>query len=232
MMALPDFQAFAESIGYPFKNIEFLREAFTHRSYLNEHRGVQWSHNERIEFLGDAVLELVITEYLFKKFPKENEGRMTAYRSALVNTNSIAEVAAELNMGEYLLLSKGEAKDVGRARLAILANTFESVVGAIFLDQGHEAAKSFILKVLAPKIDKIIEARLWQDAKSNFQELAQEHVAITPSYKTIREIGPDHEKIFEIGLYLGDELVATGQGKSKQDAEQAAARAAIERKGW
>jgi ribonuclease-3 len=232
MASLPDFAEFANTIGYPFKNIDILREAFTHRSYLNEHRGISWHHNERLEFLGDAVLELVITEYLFNKYPNENEGRMTAYRSALVNTNSISDAASELQMGEYLLLSKGEAKDIGRARLAILANTFESVIGAIFLDQGFDSAKLFIKSALVPKLDEIITHRLWQDAKSNFQELSQEHVSITPRYTTIREIGPDHEKVFEIGVYLGDDLIATGQGKSKQDAEQVAAKAAIERKGW
>lgn len=232
MAALPDFNIFATNIGYPFNNIEILREAFTHRSYLNEHRGISWYHNERLEFLGDAVLELVITEYLYNKYPKENEGRLTAYRSALVNTNSISDAASELKMGEFLLLSKGEARDVGRARLAILANTFEAVSGAIFLDQGFEAAKTFIKNILVPKLDEIITHRLWQDAKSNFQEQSQEHVAITPRYTTIREIGPDHEKVFEIGVYLGDELIATGQGKSKQDAEQVAAKAALERKGW
>lgn len=232
MTALPDFAAFAQDIGYPFKNIDILREAFTHRSYLNEHRGVSWNHNERLEFLGDAVLELVITEYLYNKYPKENEGRMTAYRSALVNTNSISDAASELHMGDFLMLSKGEAKDTGRARLAILANTFEAVTGAIFLDQGFEAAKKFVKTILVPKLDDIIAGRLWQDAKSNFQEQAQEHVSITPRYATIREIGPDHEKVFEIGVYLGDDLVATGQGKSKQDAEQIAARTALERKGW
>lgn len=232
MAVLPDFSQFAIDIGYPFKNIDVLREAFTHRSYLNEHRGVNWAHNERLEFLGDAVLELVITEYLYKKFPKENEGRMTAYRSALVNTNSISDAATELHMGDYLLLSKGEAKDTGRARLAILANTFESVVGAIFLDQGFDAARQFITTILVPKLDDIIAGRTWQDAKSNFQEQAQEHVGITPHYATIRELGPDHEKMFEIGVYLGDELVATGQGKSKQDAEQVAAKAALARRGW
>ncbi len=232
MTSGPDFNAFANGIGYPFNNIDILREAFTHRSYLNEHRGISWFHNERLEFLGDAVLELVITEYLYNKYPKENEGRLTAYRSALVNTNSISDAASELKMGDYLLLSKGEARDTGRARLAILANTFEAVAGAIFLDQGFDAAKNFIKAILVPKLDEIITNRSWQDAKSNFQEQSQEHVAITPRYTTIREIGPDHEKIFEIGVYLGDELIATGQGKSKQDAEQLAAKAALERKGW
>ncbi len=231
-MAIPDFNEFANNIGYPFNNVDILREAFTHRSYLNEHRGISWFHNERLEFLGDAVLELVITEYLYNKYTKENEGRLTAYRSALVNTNSISDAASELKMGDYLLLSKGEARDTGRARLAILANTFEAVTGAIFLDQRFEQAKKFVKSILVPKLDSIIEGRLWQDAKSNFQEQAQEHVGITPRYTTIREIGPDHEKVFEIGVYLGDELVATGQGKSKQDAEQLAAKSALERRGW
>jgi ribonuclease-3 len=227
-----EYQKFAETIGVRFSNISLLREAFTHRSYLNEHKNLKTGHNERLEFLGDAVLELVITEYLFMKYPEESEGRLTAYRSSLVNTNSIADAAVRWKMNDFLLLSKGESKDTGRARQYILANTFESVIGAIYLDQGYEAAKDFIGRSLFDEIDRIIRERLWQDAKSRFQEESQERTGITPSYIVQKETGPDHDKRFVVGLYIGNELIATGEGRSKQDAEQAAARAGLERKGW
>lgn len=231
-MSLPDLAPLEEAIGVKFSNIEFLREALTHRSYLNEHKGVRWPHNERSEFLGDAVLELVATEHLFNSFPDEAEGRMTAYRSALVNTISLSEVCSTIGIENFLLMSKGEARDKGRARQVILANTFEAIIGAIYRDQGLSAAKDFVTRFLFPRLQAIVDEKLWLDAKSAFQEEAQERVAVTPMYKALRELGPDHDKIFEIGVFLGDELVATGQGKSKQDAEQAAARVAIVRKGW
>ncbi len=224
--------AFAETMGVRFKDIDLLREAFTHRSYLNEHRNLKTGHNERLEFLGDAVLELVITEYLFRKYPDEPEGRLTAYRSALVNTNSIADAAVRWGMNDYLLLSKGESKDTGRARQYILANTFEAVIGAVYLDQGYDKAKEFIANSLFNEIDKVVQQRLWQDAKSRFQEESQERTGITPSYIVQKETGPDHDKRFMIGLYIGDDLIATGEGRSKQDAEQAAAQAGLEKKGW
>lgn len=227
-----EYEKFAAHIGVTFKDIELLREAFTHRSYLNEHRGVNLKHNERLEFLGDAVLELVITEYLFQKYPDEPEGMLTAYRSALVNTNSISDAATTWNMNEYLLLSRGEAKDTGRARQYILANTFEAVIGAIFLDQGYAAAQEFIAKSLFDQLDEVVGKRLWQDAKSRFQEEAQERTGITPNYVVLKEIGPDHDKRFSVGVYIGTELVASGEGRSKQDAEQVAAQEALSRKGW
>lgn len=227
-----DYEKFAAHIGVKFNDINFLREAFTHRSYLNEHRGVNLKHNERLEFLGDAVLELVITEYLFQKYPDEPEGMLTAYRSSLVNTNSISDAAVVWNMNEYLLLSRGEAKDTGRARQYILANTFEAVIGAIFLDQGYASAQEFIAKSLFDQLDEIVGKRLWQDAKSRFQEEAQERTGITPSYEVLKEIGPDHDKRFAVGVYIGSDLVASGEGRSKQDAEQVAAQAGLERKGW
>ncbi|OGZ20544.1 MAG: ribonuclease III [Candidatus Lloydbacteria bacterium RIFOXYC12_FULL_46_25] len=229
---ITDYEKFAAHIGVTFTDIELLREAFTHRSYLNEHRGVNLKHNERLEFLGDAVLELVITEYLFQKYPDEPEGMLTAYRSALVNTNSISDAAVIWNMNEYLLLSRGEAKDTGRARQYILANTFEAVIGAVFLDQGYAAAQEFIAKSLFDQLDEIVGKRLWQDAKSRFQEEAQERTGITPSYEVLKEIGPDHDKRFAVGVYIGSELIASGEGRSKQDAEQAAAQVGLERKGW
>lgn len=227
-----DYSAFAAHIGVAFNDIGILREAFTHRSYLNEHRGTGLAHNERLEFLGDAVLELVMTEYLFAKYPDEPEGRLTAYRSALVNTNSISDAAAEWGMNDYLLLSRGEAKDVGRARQYILANTFEAVIGAIFLDQGYDAAKDFIAKSLFKRLDNIIENRLWQDAKSRFQEEAQERVGITPNYVVLEEMGPDHDKRFVVGVYVGSEVIAKGEGASKQEAEQVAAEEGLKKKEW
>lgn len=227
-----DYEKFAAHIGVTFNDIDLLREAFTHRSYLNEHRGTNLKHNERLEFLGDAVLELVITEYLFQKYPDEPEGMLTAYRSALVNTNSISDAAVMWNMNEYLLLSRGEAKDTGRARQYILANTFEAVIGAIFLDQGYAVAQEFIAKSLFDQLDEIVGKRLWQDAKSRFQEEAQERTGITPSYEVLKEVGPDHDKRFAVGVYIGSDLIASGEGRSKQDAEQVAAQAGLEQKGW
>ena len=226
------FEKFAKHIGVTFNDVAILREAFTHRSYLNEHRGTNMKHNERLEFLGDAVLELVITEYLYATYPDEPEGKLTAYRSALVNTNSISDAANDWDMNEYLLLSRGEAKDIGRARQYILANTFEAVIGSIFLDQGYDVAKDFIGRSLFNNLDEIVGKRLWQDAKSRFQEEAQERTGITPNYEVLKETGPDHDKRFEIGVYVGDELVATGDGPSKQDAEQVAALSALTKKGW
>ena len=219
-------------IGVKFNDKNLLIQAFTHRSYINENRVTKLKHNERLEFLGDAVLELVTTEFLYDKFPNRNEGELTAIRAALVNTITISEVSSELGFNNELLLSKGEAKDTGRARQAILANTFEAVIGAIYLDQGYEAAKVFISKNLLPRTEKIIEDSLWVDAKSKFQEKAQEHTGTTPSYKTIEETGPDHDKQFRVGVFIGGEQIATGVGKSKQDAEQQAARNGLKIKKW
>lgn len=219
-------------IGIKFDNKNLLIQAFTHRSYINENRGTKFQHNERLEFLGDAVLELVTTEFLYEKFPNRNEGELTAIRAALVNTIILSEVSSELGFNKELLLSKGEAKDTGRARQAILANTFEAVVGALYLDQGYDAAKIFISKNLLPRTDRIIEDSLWVDAKSKFQEKAQEHVGQTPSYKTLSETGPDHDKQFRVGVFIGTEQIAAGLGKSKQDAEQEAARNGLKTKKW
>lgn len=229
---MKDFKQFEEGIGITFDDKDLLKQAFTHRSYLNENRQLDRDHNERLEFLGDAVLELVTTEHLFHKYPDKPEGELTAVRAALVNTTSISGAAAGLNMNDYLLLSRGEAKDTGRARQFILANTFEAVIGAIYLDQGYEAAKQFITNNLLGMVDEIVEKGLWQDAKSRFQELAQEHENITPTYNTLKEEGPDHDKKFTVGVYVGDEMVAQGEGKSKQEAEQEAAEHALREKGW
>lgn len=227
-----DFNSFEAAIGIEFNDLNLLRQAFTHRSYLNEHRGEVSGHNERLEFLGDAVLELISTHFLYEKFPEHAEGDLTAYRAALVNAVTCAEVAQEIGMNDFLLLSRGEAKDTGRARNILLANAFEALVGAIYLDQGYDAAREFITVKLFPKIDDIIRKRLWQDAKSELQEKAQEIEGVTPNYAVLSESGPDHDKHFTIGVYVKDALVAQGEGKSKQEAEQAAAREALDKKGW
>jgi ribonuclease III len=219
-------------IGVSFADQMILLSAVTHRSYLNEHREATWDHNERLEFLGDAVLELVVTDFLFAKYPEKPEGELTAIRAALVNTVSLAAAAEKLGVNDYLLMSKGEAKDVGRARQYILANAFEACIGAIYLDQGYDAAKKFIADRLFAKTDEIVRKRLWQDAKSRFQELAQEHASITPTYETVGQSGPDHDRVFTVGVFLRREKIAEGTGRSKQEAEQQAASNAIEAKGW
>lgn len=219
-------------LGVNFTDTNVLLSAVTHRSYLNEHREATWDHNERLEFLGDAVLELVVTDFLYKKYSDKPEGELTAVRAALVNTVSLAQASEELGINEYLLMSKGEAKDVGRARQYILANAFEACIGAIYLDQGYEKAKEFIAGRLFAKTENIVHKRLWQDAKSRFQELAQEHSSITPTYETVNQVGPDHDRVFTVGVYLKSELVAEGQGRSKQEAEQQAAERAVTAKGW
>jgi len=227
-----DFSTFEKKINISFKDKSLLKQAFIHRSYINENKGSGLEHNERLEFLGDAVLELVVTDYLYVKYPAQPEGELTAYRSSLVNSNTIAEAATKLKINDYLLLSRGEAKDMGRARLYILANTFEAVIGAIYLDQGYDVAKEFIGAQLFDLIDDIVARGSWIDAKSRFQERAQEKVGITPAYKTTKEVGPDHNKLFTVGLYLGNDLVVEGAGKSKQEAEQDAARKALAKKNW
>ena len=228
---------FAKKIGLTFTDPELLCQAFTHRSYLNENRppgGAESTslHNERLEFLGDAVLELVITNYLYKKYPTKTEGNLTAYRAALVNATTIGQIAEELGVNEYLRLSRGEAQDTGRARQIILANTYEAIIGAIYLDQGYDSAERFLATTLFPSVTKVVAEKLWQDAKSYFQERAQEVTALTPHYEVLEESGPDHDKTFLVGVYLGDILVAKGSGHSKQEAEQAGARAGLKAKGW
>jgi ribonuclease-3 len=231
---MPQFEEFAKHMGVRFDDINVLKTACTHRSYLNENKGEGLEHNERLEFLGDAVLELVVTFFLFKKYPHKNEGDMTSYRAALVNTVSLSRVAETLGVNEYLLLSKGEAKDVGRARSIIMADTVEAIIGAVYVDQGYSAAANFVSKHLLEviDIDEIVAKKLWLDAKSRFQEKAQELTGLTPSYKSLKESGPDHDKQFTIGIFLGSVQVANGSGPSKQEAEQKAAEKALEAKGW
>jgi ribonuclease-3 len=223
---------FLKRIGVTFNDPKLIKKAFTHRSYVNEHKGEYIEHNERLEFLGDAVLELAVTRYLFEKYPSKTEGDLTAYRSALVNTNTIGDVAVALRMNDCLYLSKGESRDTGRARQYILADTFEAVIGAIYLDQGYDVAFNFIAQNIFPRTDEIVEKRLWQDNKSFFQEKSQEYVSITPNYAIISETGPDHDKQFTVGVYLAGEEIARGMGRSKQEAEQDAASGALKVKKW
>lgn len=226
-------EEFAEKIGVKFRNPAVLREAFTHRSYINETRERGLDHNERLEFLGDAVVELAVTNFLYKKYPDANEGDLTSYRAALVNAVTLGNLAIDMGMEEYLLLSKGEAKDKGtKARQIILANAFEALVGAIYLDLGYEVVDKFLKDYLFGKTEEIVKKELWRDAKSFFQEEAQEYAGVTPSYRTIKEEGPDHDKEFTVGVYLNEELIGTGTGKSKQDAEQGAAADGLKKKGW
>ena len=227
-----NFSKFEEKIDVNFKDKNLLRQAFTHRSYLNENPSLALEQNERLEFLGDAVLELAITEYLYKEYPKKTEGEMTALRAALVNSVTLSEAASELNIGDFLLLSKGEAKSLGKARQYILANAFEALIGAIYLNGGYEETFDFLEKNLFGKIEEVIEKKLWIDAKSLFQEKAQELESVTPAYKVLAESGPDHEKVFTMGVFLGDELITDGYGASKQEAEQDAARKALKAKNW
>ena len=227
-----NFSKFEEKIGIKFKDKNLLKQAFTHRSYLNENPSLALEQNERLEFLGDAILEMAITEYLYKKYPKKTEGEMTALRAALVNSITLSEVAGGLNIGDLMLLSKGEAKSLGKARQYILANAFEAIIGAVYLERGYEETFGFLEKNLFGKIEEVIEKKLWIDAKSLFQEKAQEIESVTPSYKVLSESGPDHEKVFTMGVFLGDELVAEGKGASKQEAEQDAARNGLKAKNW
>ncbi|OGN03010.1 MAG: ribonuclease III [Candidatus Yanofskybacteria bacterium RIFCSPHIGHO2_01_FULL_43_42] len=218
-------------IGFSFKNKDLLITALTHRSYLNENPSWRLDHNERLEFLGDAVLELVVTEYLFKNYPNP-EGEMTNWRAALVNANILSKITGEFDLNDYVLLSRGEAKDTGRARQYILANAIEALIGAIYLDQGYEPCREFINRFILKELPMIIEKRLYRDAKSLFQEMAQDKVGITPTYEVLKEWGPDHARNFEVGVFLEKELIGTGQGPSKQEAQQQAAEDALAKKGW
>ena len=219
-------------LGFVFNDKLHLLTAITHRSYLNEHREAKQDHNERLEFLGDAVLELIVTDFLFHKYPEKPEGDLTAIRSALVNTVSLASASTTLGVNDYLLMSKGEAKDTGRARQYILANLFEAFIGALYVDQGYTVAQKFVAEQLFAKTEEIVEKKLWQDAKSRLQELAQEHANFTPTYTTLGQEGPDHDRLFTVGVFLGKEKVGEGKGRAKQEAEQEAALKAIEAKSW
>ncbi len=228
-----DFSKFEEVVGVKFKNIDLLRQAVVHRSYLNEHADFELGHNERLEFLGDAVLEISVTEHLYNNFPDTPEGDLTNWRASLVNSKMLALVANEIGLEKYLYLSKGEAKDANsKARQYIIANAVEAVIGAIYLDQGMKAADKFVQARMLSKLDNILSNELYLDPKSKFQEKSQEISKTTPHYKVLKESGPDHDKIFEVGLYLDNELIAEGRGSSKQDAQVSAARNGIKVKGW
>ena len=227
-----NFEDFEKKINVTFINKGLLKQAFVHRSYINENPKYAEEHNERLEFLGDAVLELVVTDYLYRSYPGKNEGDLTLWRAALVNSTSLSKIAKMLEMENFLLLSRGEAKDIGRGRQYILANAFEAFIGAIYLDKGYEEARKFIEKNLLPELNGIILNNLYRDSKSRFQEEAQERVSITPTYDVLKEWGPDHDKHFEVGVFLEKDLVGVGEGLSKQEAEQKAADSALKKKGW
>lgn len=224
-------QLLSEKLSLSFGNIKLLQEAITHRSYLNEHRDYEFDHNERLEFLGDAVLELVVTEHLFKNFSNP-EGELTSWRAALVCGEMLAEISRGMGIEQYLLMSRGESKDTGRARQYLLANALEAVIGAVYLDQGYAAAEKFIATNILVRLDEILARKLYLDPKSHFQERAQEKAGLTPGYREHDQTGPDHEKYFVVGAYLGAEMVAEGTGRSKQEAQREAARKALEVKGW
>jgi len=229
---MPEITKLEKSLGVKFDNLDLITEAVTHRSYINEHPDFKLDHNERLEFLGDAVLELVVTEYLYKNFPNP-EGDMTNWRASLVNGDALAEVGLALGIEDYILMSKGEAKDKNsKARQYILANAMEAIIGAIYLEHGLPTARKFINKNIISRLAEILQKRSYIDPKSSFQEKAQEKLSITPSYKVLSSSGPDHAKIFKVGAYLDKELVATGDGSSKQEAQIKAAQAALEAKGW
>jgi len=225
------YKKLEKQIGITFKDYDLLRTAFIHRSYINEHKGDEKEHNERLEFLGDAVLELVVTEYLFKTYDNP-EGDLTNWRSALVKGEMLAKISKELNLGDYLLLSHGEEKSGGRNKDYLLANTFESLVGVMYLEFGYETCQKFINKFLLVHLEPILESGSHIDAKSKFQELAQEKVGTTPNYDLVSEEGPDHDKIFTMAAKIGEKLVGKGKGGSKQTAEQKAAEDALKRLKW
>jgi ribonuclease III len=223
MTPLHEFQT---RLGLTFKDAALLERAFIHRSYLNEHPKLGLEHNERLEFLGDAVLELAVTDFLYRTYPNP-EGDLTNWRSALVKTESLATVAEELEIAPFFKLSRGEAKGNARSHSLISANAVEALIGAIYLDQGYEAARGFIADHIISRLAQILEAGTWLDPKSRFQETAQEQFGLTPNYRVLAEDGPDHDKTFTIGVYVGDKLFGKGSGSSKQAAQQAAAAAAL-----
>ena len=227
-----EFKKLEDAIGVSFKNKDLLVQAFVHRSYLNEHREFPLAHNERMEFLGDAVLELVVTEFLFENYLNP-EGELTNWRAALVNAIMCARVANELGMDEYLFLSHGESKDAGtKAREYILANAIEALIGAIYIDQGWDITEQFITRWVISKLPEVLEQGLWMDPKSRFQEASQEILGVTPTYRVLEEEGPDHAKTFVVGVYLDKEKVAAGSGTSKQEAQVDAAENALKVKKW
>lgn len=226
-MDLTPYKRFVkEKLGFEFNDIALLVTALTHRSYVNEHRSAGVEHNERLEYLGDAVLELVSSDFLYRRY-NESEGIMTSLRSALVRTESIGAAGYELGYEPLVRLSKGEKQGSERAHEVIIADCFEAVIGAIYLDQGYDTAREFIAKHILSKIDTIIEEGTWRDPKSYVQELSQKVDGATPTYRTLREDGPDHDKHFVVGMYINGELFASGEGHSKQDAQTVAAKEGV-----
>lgn len=226
-----DTEKLKERLGITIRQSALFQEALTHRSYLNEHKGYEYPHNERLEFLGDAVLELVVTENLFHNY-ENPEGELTSFRAALVNGDMLARIGSELGLQDFLLMSRGESKDTGRARGYLVANAMEAVIGALYLDQGYDGAKQFILERVMSHLPEVFEQNLHTDAKSRFQELSQEKMSVTPSYRVIKEWGPDHDRHFIAGVYLGEEKIAEGEGASKQESQREAAKQALIAKGW
>src|SRR3972149_7216547 len=215
-------------LGLKFKNKDILKTAFIHRSYLNEHPEEKLPHNERLEFLGDSVLGMIVSKYIYEKYPNHTEGDLTNNRSSIVNAKSLSKAASLLKLGGYLYLSRGEESTGGRIRQFLLANTFEALIGAIFLDLGLAETKKFLSNYLLPSLEEIVEKKLYKDFKSQLQEKLQESVGTTPVYKIIEERGPDHAKIFRSAVFIDKEKIADGSGPSKQEAEQEAAKAALE----
>lgn len=227
-MPVSHLQKLEKYLGVKFKNEDLLKEALTHRSYLNENPKWPLSHNERLEYLGDAVLELIVTEKLFQTYPSLQEGALTSLRAALVNYQMLARIAREIDLEKYIFLSRGEARDTGKAREVILANAMEALFGAIYLDQGYEVAKTVIQTFVIKHTEEIVEKQLYRDPKSLLQEIIQEQLKITPTYRVISEEGPDHQKNFLVGVYFNEYLAGKGKGTSKQEAEARAAEVAFE----
>lgn len=226
-MQIAPYQDFAkEKLGFEFANIDYLVTALTHRSYVNEHKKSVSEHNERLEFLGDAVLELAVTDFLYRNY-SEPEGILTSWRSSLVRTESIGDAGAKLGYEPLLRMSRGEKNGSDRARQQILANAFEALIGAIYLERGYEDAEKFIAKHILTKLDSILESGSWRDPKSHLQEVSQRIDGHTPVYKVLSEEGPDHDKVFSLGVYVGEKLMGKGTGSSKQNAQQEAAKAAL-----
>lgn len=232
-MIQTDFYKIQKILGLEFNNLDLFKRALTHRSFLNENK--EWreiGHNERLEFLGDSILGLIAAEYLFKEFSNLMEGELTALRAALINSDSLLDVADKLNLKEYLLVSKGEKNELQKAHPYFLANTVEAIVGAIYLDKGFDESKRFVQKHILSKTEMILKTESYKDPKSVFQEKSQENLNITPIYKTLESWGPDHLKQFRVGVYLNKESIAKGEGYSKQEAEVNAAKKALSKKKW
>jgi ribonuclease-3 len=226
---MKQLSALETTIRYSFNSKDLLKEALTHRSYLNEYPSWGLPHNERLEYLGDAVLELIVSEELYKMFPSYPEGQLTVLRAALVNYQTLGQIAAAIGLNDFILMSKGEARDTGKAREVILANAIEALMGALYLDGDFKAARAFVKQFVMNRLDVILKTKSYKDAKSELQEIIQEQFKITPTYKVLEETGPAHQRTFRTGVYFGDTLIAEGVGPSKQEAEVAAAKMALKR---